>query len=206
MRKAVSLFLLVVFFYSCKKEDVPINKTLTIKELCRLEIGNWWIYGAALMDSTGEYCVGQVGTGIDTIKIIGDTIIRGETYFIRHGTIHGGTVPIHDYLRDSSNCLVNSAGQILVRSDYFNLPFRKDTVIGVYTAQYYTDGNINYVGTFQGTLPCYIMYIEYNFAQYGRRKWDYKYCPGYGLAKWEEYLPDMPNTIEQRMFNCHLGN
>ncbi|OGU63925.1 MAG: hypothetical protein A2499_03580 [Stygiobacter sp. RIFOXYC12_FULL_38_8] len=78
MKKLIlfTLFLILILV-SCKNEDSIVNQN-TLHELVPLKIGNWWAFQRINYDSTGN----AVSTFIDTMKVLRDTVIQNERWFI----------------------------------------------------------------------------------------------------------------------------
>jgi len=120
------LFVVVITFFiltSCQKE----NSTELQPNYLPLKIGNYWIYQYFVIDYLGNE---TELAKIDSVVIIGDTIINNNRYFIFEGDNH--TVPVRnivDILRDSSGYIVDNHGKIQFSNNNFTdtLNFRFGT-------------------------------------------------------------------------------
>ena len=72
---------IILLLSSCKNEDNPVNQNY-LPELLPLKIGNWWAFQRTDFDSTGNI----VSTFADTMRVLRDTVIQNEHWFI---TNHG---------------------------------------------------------------------------------------------------------------------
>ncbi len=83
-----------------------------------LATGNYWFFDVYQIDTTGadvEY------KGRDTIQIVGDTLIDGNTYAIVQESPFLSSEPLFEYyLRDSSGFLVTNEGSVKFTSSIFN--------------------------------------------------------------------------------------
>lgn len=70
-------FTLTLFFTSCKNVDNPVIPN-ALPDLLPLQIGNWWAFQRTNYDSTGK----GYATFMDTMKVLRDTIIQNERWFI----------------------------------------------------------------------------------------------------------------------------
>lgn len=200
MKNVLFLISIALILGSCKKEETPtpVTNNPTIGDFSQLAIGNWWVYSAGQIDSSG---ISTIGTGRDTIRIVRDTLINGNSYYIAEGSYRGGLDYTREYWRDSADCLINESGKILFCFGRFNQIIRRDSVPGQYTSEYVVDINSSTVGTGVGTLPCYIMNVTYNYISFGQRNWHYKYTVNVGRVKWRIDDPNMPFPYEQRLIN-----
>jgi hypothetical protein len=102
----IILLLFVLIIVSCAKIEPPLPPDEKSQHLPNT-VGSYWIYETFTIDSNNV----EASTGIiDTITVIGDTLINGYNYAIYKGT-HYGT-PSLTYKRDSSGYIVYSSGNI----------------------------------------------------------------------------------------------
>ena len=105
------LVLLAFVLIACKKEKDPeqgqIDQSIPINEYFPLAIGNYWVYEFQTKLPSGEY-IGNVI--IDSINVIGDSIINDETFFVL--TSNKPQANRQYYLRDSSGYIINNRGDI----------------------------------------------------------------------------------------------
>jgi hypothetical protein len=110
------LLVLIVLIWGCKKETLVSENNPETTSAFVSTIGAYWIYEIVQINYDGTETLSTVK---DTIRIIGDTAINGNTYTILHGTLMGGN-PGSMYHRDSSGYIVNLHGTILYGFNNFN--------------------------------------------------------------------------------------
>jgi hypothetical protein len=115
---------------SCKKDDSDPEQT---KDYVQLKTGNYWIYRISYIDTLG---VELLTNTYDSIYISGDTTINGNVYAKKNHTVM--TSPA-EYLRDSSNYLVNSLGTKMFSPVNFS-----DTLTKGYAIMSYSDTLFSY--------------------------------------------------------------
>jgi len=120
--------LIFLSFQGCQKESIStINSSASSDGYYPKTIGSYWIYQHFRTDSNN---VETQLTTLDTIKIIGDTLINGHTYSIMYGRglpyitytpgiIYGG-YGVLGYIRDSLHYQVDTYGRIVFSSQDFN--------------------------------------------------------------------------------------
>lgn len=69
---------------SCKKEKASDNETneepaITTNEYFPVSVGSYWVYEFKVHQATGEI---NPNSSFDTLKVIGDTLINGESFFV----------------------------------------------------------------------------------------------------------------------------
>jgi hypothetical protein len=88
---------------NCKKNSNPTdNMNSNTTQIFPLSIGNQWIIQVTNYDTTGNV----VYSKNDTIKILRDTIIQSEKWFIGYGIITNRDDGLYDYQVGSSNEIV----------------------------------------------------------------------------------------------------
>lgn len=121
--KNILVAVLIFAFVSCKKDsdNTPSNTstTITANSFSPLTAGSYWAYDWYVVDSSGNALFFNI---TDSIYIIGDTIIAGDTFAIQSSTWFGNPSAI-SYLRDSSDCLIDNIGRI-----YFSAANFSDTL------------------------------------------------------------------------------
>lgn len=106
--------LLVCFFCSCRKDPTIPEPYFPPEVNLVSTVGSWWKYENYYIDSLGQ----ATATGIiDTIFVVGDSIINGNTYIHLSGTSFGFTT--YKFIRDSLTYIVNSDDQILCSYENF---------------------------------------------------------------------------------------
>jgi len=127
---SVSLF--VLSFTACKKTPLPdvIGVTNSCDGYCSYTVGSYWIYQHVLIDSNG---VEQILTTTDTVSIVGDSIINGQTYAAVKGKLipYSSLFPsgIINHVRDSLHYLVSYTGTILFSSQDFSSILTQDSTV-----------------------------------------------------------------------------
>ncbi|MBN2347382.1 MAG: hypothetical protein JXJ22_01010 [Bacteroidales bacterium] len=89
-----------------------------------LNVGNYWVYETFDCNVSGTNCNLH---GTDSVYISRDTVINGNTYYKLEGTRYG--LPFTQYLRDSSDYLVDEAGLKYFALNDFTSIIQKDEVI-----------------------------------------------------------------------------
>lgn len=108
----IILFTALFFaIFSCEKtkdEETPDAVT----DYFPMEIGNFWVYEHYRVDMSGHSTKLPL---VDSIVIVSDTIINGNSYYVFEGTDYfrkGDNWSILGIFRDSSNCIINHKGEI----------------------------------------------------------------------------------------------
>lgn len=91
----------------CKHEVPSAKPEDNITTLLVGNAGSYWVYEWFSYDTNGTR---SKLFWLDTITVIGDTVLNGMHFQHIHGTFGGE--PIDKFLRDSSTCIVNYTGQI----------------------------------------------------------------------------------------------
>jgi hypothetical protein len=130
---------------SCKKDKIetPTIEENKFESYSPNTKGSYWIYDWVEVDTNG------VETPLpykDTLRIIGDTMIKNNTYTIKRGTSKGGPVR-NFYSRDSSGYIVGVLGG--PSSSYINF---SDT-INSYESPGYLDIRIKMFNNIQVSIP-----------------------------------------------------
>lgn len=205
----------LLFFTACQKDSSP--NIISYESYSPYTIGSYWIYQQVLIDSNGTE---QLRTTVDTVSVIGDSIINGLTYSILKGKL----IPfdpyfpsgIIGYVRDSLHYLVNSKGTILFSSQDFNSTLSQfsttsynngDTVTNNYSYKMEnvtapislpagTFNVLNYERTASSTDPLLNRIFAYrNSSQY--------YAKGVGKVL-QSYIFSDKRYLEQRLLEYHI--
>lgn len=110
--KLSTIFLLVsiIAFYSCNKDlpaDPPQDQDPIFNNYYPMSIGNYWVYEYITKDPNGTI----IGSpSYDTTKIIGDTLIDSQSYYIL--SLNKPMNNTRITLRDSSGYIINQNGKI----------------------------------------------------------------------------------------------
>ena len=108
----------VLFISSCKKDVIESNPpSKPISNYMPLTIGNYWVYDNYKVDALGNETKLNY---TDSIYVQGDTVIRGETYYVISGTYKPFLDSLSSWIiRDSSGYLVDELGNIHFSSTNF---------------------------------------------------------------------------------------
>ena len=115
--------IILLAFISCKKDEensIQVEtQTTEDPDYFQLEVGNYWVYENYKIDTGG---VETKLTELDSIVIVGDTMYKGEKFFIvgSRTDLYGRILSYNEYTwwRDSSSYLINQFGTI--RATYAN--------------------------------------------------------------------------------------
>ena len=157
---------------SCKKNSNPTdNMNINATQIFPLSIGNQWIIQVTNYDTSGNV----VYSKNDTIKILRDTTIQSEKWFIGYGIITNRDDGLYDYQVGSSNEIVlkyKFPSSISSVYTYRGTPIRVLSITDSVSVQ-------------AGTFICYryregVDNISYN---------DWYLSPNVGLVKADFYNP-----------------
>jgi hypothetical protein len=211
-----SISLFILSFTACQKTPLP-EVTNSCDGYCSYTVGSYWIYQHVLIDSND---VEQILTTTDTVSVVGDSIINGQTYF----TLKGRLIPfsplfgsqIIGHVRDSLHYLVNSQGTILFSSQDFSTILSKDSTVSTNTGttitNYYshkmkdvvdsvslpagTFKVLNYERTASSTNPATNLFFSYkNNNQY--------YTKGVGKVL-QSFVFSNKRYLEHRLLEYHI--
>jgi hypothetical protein len=209
--KYIPIFLLQIFvcliFSSCKKEEpAPVAPTplppATLADYSQLATGNWWAYQTMRYDTSGNYW--SQGTGRDTLRITGDTVLNGNTYFVVDGTSFGGGLTTQEFWRDSVDCIVNRNGHILFCYGRYDQNLQHDSLAGSWTADHVVSSQEVNESTPSGNYSCYVMTITYDRGFWGITYNTYSYARGVGRVKFREDFPAQPGGLEMKLMDHHV--
>jgi len=208
MRLITINILFLGFLFACKKDDVEpifvenecdISVVDTVQEPVLVEnkyypmsVGSYWIYefDAHLYDGTIIN-----NNQIDTIKIIGDTIVNGNLYYIFHSNM-----PINNltYLqRNKDGKTLSGTGSLICSADDNNIAIANEHYgsNGQDTVYHFWESFSGYVpiGTAFGTQEC-IQKLTYH-----------NYWPGFGVGLVTDTSYYSPIGQLQRSFSYSSG-
>lgn len=109
----ISLAVIALFAMGCKKEsDDPIVTPTLTKNYLPSTPGSWWAYVYYLHDGNGNTSV----FARDTLRVTGELTQNGNTYAQYEGSLWfwTNTAPPSFGIRDSSYCLVNERGNMIL--------------------------------------------------------------------------------------------
>ncbi len=172
------LFLSILAFASCKKDDNPVNPSLIDKQILPLKTGNTWVIRATLFDTTGT----TMWTIYDTLVVGKDSLFGSETWYqFTDKTIFftnksdglwrmkTGSSPIAPALFFKYPANVG---------DSWTIPLENSTTYQV--SVYANDISVTVP---QGTYSCY----QYRFLNNSKLVEDNFLSPGVGLIAFDEY-------------------
>lgn len=141
----LSLFSLFVF--SCKKDtSAPVTNPSGNSFAIPHTIGSYWIYHWTKVDSLGNE---TPYPGVDTVTVVGDSVVNGNHYIVYAGTQMGGSQP--NWLeRDSSGYIVRPGGMIVY--SYLNTGIALRTSSDSYYDEVYKMGSPTTVTSTLGTF------------------------------------------------------
>jgi len=164
--------------------DVNWSFTTTFGDIMPLAVGNRWVYRVV----TYENPVYPLDTTYDTILIVRDTAIQGETWYIDgDGALYAN--------RSSGLWRLSSGGQLYLFAKF------PGTAGQVYNA----DPDISQTVNIQGTSVLISTPINFYFCYYYlttssdltlRR--DYYYAPRLGLVRFDRFLVEPPATLKEQ--------
>ena len=154
---AVGISILVLT--ACKKENVGglVQQENADYEFPQEE-GIYWVYNWYSVDSNGvEMSLNQV----DSVFILGDTVINGNTYAIYKGNFMGSDY-FNSYLRDSSGFIVDQHGNVSFTYVDFNTIYNSGSEPGFWDYYgRYLEGTFNVsvpAGAFETIAAEYYVY------------------------------------------------
>ena len=184
---------LAMVLFSCKSNKCqdPGPEETVYPDYTGFAVGNYWIYNIYHIDESGkETFSGET----DSAVITGDTIIRGNKFFIKK-TFYNNILQRMDIRRDSLQYIVNENGEVFFSSEqnagnirsYFTI-YGKDT-IRVDMKMDPKDTVINVpAGSFKTkTLKSYVYYYPLNDTQNNRAGY-YRYGIGIGLIHYNVFF------------------
>ena len=164
------VFLLMLGLTSCKKNNNPVdNSNNPTSQIFPLAVGNEWVIQVINYDTTGSI----FNTKMDTIKILRDTTIQSEKWFIGFGIITNRSDGLYDLQSGTTNEIsLKYKFPATVNSNY-TYRGMQTTVLGVSDT----------VSVFAGNYVCY--HYRQGVAGVSYNEW---YCAlNVGLVKGNYY-------------------
>ncbi len=114
MKAKQHTFTLLILFalMSCTEES--LNSSSTVSQYTNVLEGNYWIYEERINGSSSVY--------YDTVRVIGSEEFNGKSYLVLAGHAIGTKHAERLLVRDSSNCLINKHGTILLTTQTGSIP------------------------------------------------------------------------------------
>jgi hypothetical protein len=224
MIKFVSIFFILVLFFSCKKDPTVIltqsanNASVNNDTMLPLAVGNYWIYQMSRDDSSGTY---TMLNDIDSLYIEKDSIISGELYYkFKHSNIHGfmnyfspGASFEHIWMKDSLGYLITYPRMIALdpvhlRDTVFRIS-DSSGVSGYACLVPDTFSNRNFIlGQYSGLwMKGYSFYLPpYNLIWSGQHNF-YAYSKNIGLLRMRFFFVSCPYLcrFSQHLIRYHLN-
>lgn len=213
---ALLLLLATTFaIYSCTENSSDIV-TPAQSDYLKLKTGNYWIYEFYRVDSTGN---ATKLTATDSAHIIGDTVIDGNTYYMKVQNLlqftksgHIGVPSDTLILRDSAGCLVQRAPDgthtVLFARDNFTDILFSDTTAGVMIRALKMTGKDSLVTVTAGShltrSTCLSVYPINSSYPGGTRKYYTVYGAEVGLMISQYGFYSFPDYYEARLVRYHV--
>lgn len=137
MKKALFVFAVVALIASCKKDkSIPYDNDTPPPQntnFTPMTIGSYWVYEYSSTDTNNITTI----NGTDTVRVVQDSIINGNTYRMFKGNLSYACSTCYFFRRDSSGYLVNQNGRIMFSATNFTDTLYIDTTQPLlYTANY----------------------------------------------------------------------
>jgi len=204
MKNLKTLYLFVILITtsitisSCKKEKAPGNETneepaITTNEYFPVSVGSYWVYEFdmhPLNGSVNDY------NSIDTLKVIGDTLIDDENYFI-FKTDRPAANTIY-YRRINQGEVIAPSGDLVCPPDnsYTGIYNDYHAVSGTDTAYYYWEDFTGYE-TINSSFGSAYSYIQKTVHR--------EYSPSSGGLHTSDTMYYSPIGILQRSYSYFSG-
>lgn len=197
----------LLFLSSCKKENSEINhpeENPSPAYQFPSKVGSYWVYNWYAVDSTG---IETQLSYVDSVFILGDTLINGHSYSIYKGNNVGGNYNTY-FQRDSSGYIVNEHGHVSFTYVDFTTLFTSGSEQGFW--DYYghsLEGKVSLtipLGTYQAFVSEYYIYSPNGTAinNCGDIDHSYKtyYSSGIGQIQHETaYYTEFQNECKYRV-------
>lgn len=214
MKKIFSLLLIVTVFSSCKKDkgepktDAPITSASSLSlTYFPMTIGSYWVYQNVRIDTLGNETITST---TDTVKLVGDTIINGNTYFVFNGSAWLNIPASMSYYRDSSGYLVTPSGRAYFAQYALGTTLWTDSVPS-YTTSYYKmktgDSTITVPsGTYVSLVAQEWIYFTNHSYPWGSPRIDqFFYADGIGKIKERNFFYGASDYFEGRLITYYIA-
>lgn len=159
MKTLLPIALIITVLSSCKKESPEQNLDPAPVYSLPTSAGSYWVFERRTVDSLGN----ETPSGIDTLFLLGDTLLNGKSYLAYSSWT--GNFPHPNYLRDSMGYLVDENGTIHYAYVHFGDTLNSwdsnggfpgpNGFIQLYMDQYMSNGLTN-LSTPAGPFDCYL--------------------------------------------------
>lgn len=197
----------LLFLTACKKENpemnIPEQPQEPIYEFPTKE-GSYWVYEWSIVDSNDVETSLNI---VDSVFILGDTLINGNTYTVYRGKYFGSNYSNY-YQRDSSGYIVNNFGHVVFKYVDFNTHIRSgsDDLWDFYAHVLENETTITVpVGTFQSLVQELYIYSPTGTAinNCGDVNYSYKTYMVSGIGQvyheTQTYYSDFQTQCKKRM-------
>ncbi len=208
MRISITLSaLFFALFFSCKNDDDATGGPVQQSNYTPLTIGSYWVYDWVREDTLGNQ---TMMSQVDTMTVVGDTVLNGVEYAVLEGTFLGG--PQTKFQRDSIGYLVNSNGAILFDSNNSTNLIFSDTIFAGPSPhvfmEYRMEGVITSVDVPAGIFQCVnyqgtIIPADPNHP-HGTRITNQYYAEDIGLVRSRMFFFNSPDYIVSRLVAYHI--
>ena len=206
MKKLVLFLFVITILYSCNKNEnesdpvvIPQSSDYTI-----FNAGSYWVYDWYKIDTLGNE---TPMNKTDSIYVVGDTIINGNTYRLNKGTMFGGN-QYNFIIRDSNNYIVNQQGNILFSATNFSDTLYSDSLSDLVFISYLMADKDSIISVPAGTFETYncqgTVTPLFSGYQWGIRYLDNRYAKGTGKVLSSSYYMTQPDDMEQRLVRYHI--
>ncbi|MGL5892708.1 MAG: hypothetical protein ACRC3B_22635 [Bacteroidia bacterium] len=209
---AVSLCLLAA---ACKKEEEqiipqPQNPPVTQSvAYFPLDSGSYWVYDTWQIDTLNN----ETYVSSDTVWVLGDSIIRGNTYSVIMSNNNQFTIP-RGLFRDSANCIVNSNGDIYFSVSMLGQEIDVDSIWSGNTLYIVIrdsmDNGTHTVALNSGSYTTYQKSMNYSFAfpasiVQPHAPYHTNFAQGIGLVRSQYVYSTNPAFLyERRLVSYHI--
>jgi hypothetical protein len=174
MKSTIVSFLVVLsmVFACCHTQDTPITpSSLSPKQIFPLAVGNYWVRERIVYDTVGV----ATGSQIDTVKVLGDTVLHDEKCFII--SRDGG----RDFVTNRSDGLwLVGLGSASLQYEYPG--YSGDAfVFATNTSPVRVVCTDSSIAVPAGTFRCYVYETSISYSTL-RVKWSECLCPGIGFV------------------------
>lgn len=212
-RLALLCAVLAFGLFACNNDDdddgnIPPAAEV-VPNFLPLQTGNYWIYDVVRVDTSGEETM--MGYS-DTLRVIGDTLHNGNTYYIVEQDRWLTTTAIKDTAiwRDSSGYLVSINGRVNFSADDYNTIFYTWEIPAVQMqVDYFMDDSLYMYEVPAGNFSClnYVGRVQYldPTSNFSDRFFYTAYSNNIGMIYQNEfYASSIAFEFQRRLREYHL--